>query len=97
MYWEVGALPGEDIPAFTIHYLRRTAATLLHKNGWQSDVEKALIHTSGGVRGEYVRAEYAPQRREMLQSWAETIEQLMTTGKVVMGRFKQVAMDDGRA
>jgi hypothetical protein len=38
----------------------------------------------------------APQRREMLQFWADTIEQLMTTGQVVLGRFKQVAMDDRR-
>lgn len=86
------ALQGQDIPAFTIHDLRRTASTLLHENGWPSDVvEKALNHTIGGVRGVYNRAEYAPQRREMLQFWADTIEQLMTTGQVVLGRFKQVA------
>jgi integrase len=86
------ALQGQDIPAFTIHDLRRTASTLLHENGWPSDVvEKALNHTIGGVRGVYNRAEYAPQRREMLQFWADTIEQLMTTGQVILGRFKQVA------
>lgn len=86
------ALQGQDIPAFTIHDLRRTASTLLHENGWPSDVvEKALNHTIGGVRGVYNRAEYAPQRREMLQFWADTIEQLMTSGQVVFGRFKQVA------
>lgn len=39
------ALQGQDIPAFTIHDLRRTASTLLHENGWPSDVvEKALNH-----------------------------------------------------
>jgi integrase len=86
------ALAGQDIPAFTVHDLRRTASTLLHENGWASDVvEKALNHTIGGVRGVYNRAEYAPQRQEMLQFWADFIEQLMTTGKVIMGRFKQVA------
>lgn len=86
------ALAGQDIPAFTIHDLRRTASTLLHENGWASDVvEKALNHTIGGVRGVYNRAEYEPQRREMLQFWADYIEQLMTTGKAILGRFKQVA------
>ena len=86
------ALIGQDIPAFTIHDLRRTASTLLHENGWPSDVvEKALNHTIGGVRGVYNRAEYEPQRREMLQFWADYIEQLLTTGKVILGRFKQVA------
>lgn len=86
------ALKGQDIAAFTIHDLRRTASTLLHENGWASDVvEKALNHTIGGVRGVYNRAEYEPQRRDMLQFWADYIEQLLTSGKVILGRFKQVA------
>jgi hypothetical protein len=54
-------------------------------------VEKALNHTIGGVRGVYNRAEYAQQRIEMLQFWADFIEQLMTAGQVILGRFKQVA------
>jgi integrase len=58
------ALQGQNIPVFTIHDLRRTASTLLHENGWPTDmVEKALNHTVGGVRGVYNRAEYAEQRR----------------------------------
>ena len=86
------ALRDQPIPAFTVHDLRRTASTLLHENGWASDVvEKALNHTIGGVRGVYNRAEYAPQRREMLQFWADFIEQLLTTGKVIMGRFQSAA------
>lgn len=87
-----GALQGQEIPAFTIHDLRRTASTLLHENGWSSDVvEKALNHTIGGIRGVYNRAEYETQRREMLQYWADFIDQLMTSGNVVLGRFKRVA------
>lgn len=86
------ALAGQDIPAFTIHDLRRTASTLLHENGWPSDVvEKAMNHAIGGVRGVYNRAEYEAQRREMLQFWADYIEQLLTTGRVILGRFRQVA------
>ena len=86
------ALQGQAIPAFTIHDLRRTASTLLHEKGWSSDVvEKALNHTIGGVRGVYHRAEYETQRREMLQYWADFIDQLMTSGNVILGRFKRVA------
>jgi integrase len=71
------ALQGQDIPAFTIHDLRRTASTLLHEQGWPSDVvEKALNHTIGGVRGVYNRAEYAQQRKEMLQFWADYVDEL---------------------
>lgn len=69
------SLKGQDIPAFTIHDLRRTASTLLHENGWNSDVvEKALNHAIGGVRGVYNRAEYEPQRRRMLQWWADFVD-----------------------
>lgn len=69
------ALQGQDIPVFTVHDLRRTASTLLHENGWPSDVvEKALNHSVGGVRGIYNRAEYSSQRKEMLQYWADYID-----------------------
>jgi integrase len=87
------SLQGQDIPAFTVHDLRRTASTLLHENGWASDVvEKALNHTIGGVRGVYNRAEYSSQRREMHQFWADYIEILMTKGsQVVHGRFPRAA------
>jgi integrase len=86
------ALQGQDVPAFTIHDLRRTASTLLHENGWSSDVvEKALNHNIGGVQGVYNRAEYADHRREMLQFWADLVESLIEGRKVVMGRFGQAA------
>ena len=86
------ALQGQDIPAFTIHDLRRTASTLLHENGWASDVvEKALNHTIGGVRGVYNRAEYAGQRRDMLQFWAGFIEDLVSGKNVILGRFGNAA------
>jgi integrase len=82
------ALKGEDIPAFTVHDLRRTASTLLHENGWPSDVvEKALNHTTGGVRGIYNRAKYADQRREMLQFWSDFIENLVENKNVILGSF----------
>lgn len=80
------SLQGQEIPAFTIHDLRRTASTLLHEQGWPSDVvEKALNHTIGGVRGVYNRAEYAEQRREMLQAWSDYIDRLAPSGNLVIG------------
>lgn len=80
------SLQGQEIPAFTIHDLRRTASTLLHEQGWPSDVvEKALNHTIGGVRGVYNRAEYAEQRREMLQAWSDYIDGLAPSGNLVIG------------
>jgi integrase len=65
------------MPPFTIHDLRRTGSTILHEQGYASDVvEKALNHSIGGVRGVYNRAEYAEQRRQMLQSWANYVDTL---------------------
>ena len=63
------SLQGQAIPAFTIHDLRRTASTLLHENGWASDVvEKALNHTIGGVRQVSTTELNTPSSgREMLQ------------------------------
>jgi integrase len=72
-----------DIPHFTLHDFRRTGSTLLHGNGYVSDViEKALGHTIKGVRGIYNKASYAPERRAMLQFWANYLDGL-TQGKVI--------------
>lgn len=69
---------------FTIHDLRRTASTILHEQGWDTDViEKALNHTMRGVRGVYNRAEYLDKRREMLQAWADYLDALKQGAKVV--------------
>ena len=76
------------IAPFTIHDLRRTGATLLHEKGFAADVvEKALNHTIGGVRGVYNRAEYADQRRKMLQFWGDYVEGLASERTVVVGNF----------
>jgi hypothetical protein len=39
-------------------------------------VEKALNHSIKGIRGVYNRAQYAEQRRRMLQEWADWLEKL---------------------
>jgi integrase len=60
---------------FTVHDLRRTGATRLSEMGFQPDwIEKALNHKLRGVRLIYNRAEYGPQRRKMLQAWADHLE-----------------------
>lgn len=77
-----------ELPPFTIHDLRRTGSTLLHEKGFAADViEKALNHKIGGVRGVYNRAEYADQRRQMLQFWGAYIEGLATERKVLIENF----------
>lgn len=61
---------------FTVHDLRRTGSTLLNELGFNRDwIEKCLAHEEGrSSRGVYNKAEYEPQRRHMLQEWADMID-----------------------
>lgn len=69
---------------FTLHDFRRTASTMLHEQGFNSDViEKVLNHTLRGVRGVYNRAQYAEQRKVMRQHWADHIDSIERGAKVV--------------
>jgi len=64
-----------DFESFSVHDLRRTASTQLHEAGFNSDwIEKCLAHEQRGVRAVYNKAEYAEQRRGMLQTWAEMLD-----------------------
>lgn len=75
---------GEKWDAFTVHDLRRTASTLLHEQGFDPlVVEKALNHAVRGVAGVYNRAQYAEQRKAMLQHWADYIDAVENGAKVV--------------
>jgi integrase len=66
---------GQELEHFSVHDLRRTASTLLHEAGFNSDwIEKCLAHEQRGVRAVYNKAEYAEQRRQMLQSWADILD-----------------------
>ena len=83
---------GEDFEPFTVHDLRRTASTVLHEVGFNSDwIEKCLAHEQRGVRAIYKKAEYAEQRRTMLQAWADLLNDwIQNGGNVVPIRRKAV-------
>lgn len=61
---------------FTVHDLRRTGSTILNELGFNRDwIENCLAHEDGrSSRGVYNKAEYAEQRRHMLQRWADMID-----------------------
>jgi len=81
-----------DLQDFVIHDFRRTASTHLNELGFNSDwIEKALAHEQKGVRGVYNKAEYADQRRKMLQTWADLVGNLITERKIILGRFGKSA------
>lgn len=78
-----------DVRDFVIHDFRRTASTHLHEAGFNSDwIEKCLAHETKGIRGVYNRAQYADQRREMLQWWANFVDSQIEEGRrVIIGNF----------
>ncbi|MCE9786497.1 MULTISPECIES: tyrosine-type recombinase/integrase [Shewanella] len=72
---------GQSLSKFGPHDLRRTASTLLHEAGYNTDwIEKCLAHEQKGVRAIYNKAEYRDQRTSMLQDWADMIDE-WTAGK----------------
>ena len=67
---------GLPLESFTVHDLRRTGSTLLNEVGFNRDwIEKCLAHEDGrSSRAVYNKAEYAEQRRHMLQEWANMVD-----------------------
>ena len=66
---------GLPLSPFTVHDLRRTASTLLHEMGFNSDwIEKCLAHEERSSRGVYNKAEFEMQRRHMAQQWSDAID-----------------------
>jgi integrase len=71
-------LCGKDGIGFSAHGFRATASTMLHEAGYPTEViERQLAHADRNkVRAAYDHAEYLPQRRTMMQEWADKIDDL---------------------
>jgi integrase len=68
-----------------IHGFRAMASTVLHEQGWPSDViERQLAHAERNkVRAAYNYAEHLPERRRMMQAWADFLDGLKAGAKVI--------------
>lgn len=72
--YEMAQKEGKPLAKLGPHDLRRTASTLLHEVGYNSDwIEKCLAHEQKGVRAIYNKAEYREQRSAMMQDWADHV------------------------
>ena len=62
----------------TGHGFRSMASTLLNEQGWNRDaIERQLAHGErNAVRAAYNFAEHLPERRRMMQSWADYLDNL---------------------
>jgi integrase len=75
----------------TVHGFRAMASTSLDKMGFRSDViERQLAHEErDSVRAAYNRAEYLAERRLMMKHWADWIDTLERSGRVIPMRRPQ--------
>jgi integrase len=69
----------------TGHGFRSMASTLLNEQGWNRDaIERQLAHAErDSVRAAYNYAEHLPERRKMMQSWADYLDGLKSGGKIL--------------
>lgn len=72
---------------FSGHGFRSTASTMLNELGYRSElIETQLAHTEKNkVRASYNHAKYLKERTQMMQDWANIIDQSGDT--VIVGRF----------
>jgi integrase len=68
----------------TAHGFRHMASTLLNEQGFNADaIERQLAHKASGVRATYNAAEYLPERRRMMQAWADYLGGLAAGADVI--------------
>lgn len=76
----------------TGHGFRAVASTILNETGFNPDViERQLAHCERNeVRGAYNRAEYLPERKRMMQHWADYLDGLASGADVIPLRSEGV-------
>lgn len=72
----------------TGHGFRTLASTILNEKGYPPDViERQLAHEDADkVRSAYNRAEYLPERKKMMQDYADLLDEIKSSGKVDLFR-----------
>ena len=68
----------------TGHGFRHMARTLLGEMGWNPEaLERQLSHKEPGVAGVYNKAQHLPERRKIMQEWANYLDGLRAGGSVI--------------
>lgn len=69
---------GYDRETMTAHGFRSLASSLLNEQQWNKDaIERQLAHGERDkVRAAYNHADYLPERRRMMQAWANYLDEL---------------------
>lgn len=79
---------GYEKTSMTGHGFRHMASTMLNEHGtWSKDaIERQLSHKEPGISGVYNKAERLPERRMMMQSWADYLDVLRSGNAVPFNR-----------
>lgn len=74
----------------TGHGFRSMASTRLNEQGWHRDaIERQLAHAErNAVRAAYNYAEHLPERKRMMQGWADYLDKLRAGADVIPMRGK---------
>jgi integrase len=69
----------------TGHGFRSIASTLLNEQGWNRDaIERQLAHAErDAIRAAYNYAEHMPERRKMMQAWADYLDGLANGATII--------------
>ena len=69
----------------TGHGFHSITSTLLNEQGWHRDaIERQLAHAErNSVRAAYNFAEHLPERRKMMQAWADYLDGLKAGAEVI--------------
>jgi integrase len=70
------------------HGFRSMASTLLNEQGWNRDaIERQLAHGErNSVRAAYNYAEFMPERKKMMQAWADYLAAIKSGVKIILMR-----------
>ena len=68
-----------------VHGFRASARSILSEQGWSIDaMERQLDHKeASGTVAAYARSQHLPERRKMMQAWADTCDALEAGGEVI--------------
>jgi integrase len=76
---------GKETIGFSPHGFRATASTILNECNFRADaIERQLAHAPrNSIRAIYNQGEYLEERRAMMQQWADMIDEMASSKKVV--------------
>ena len=69
----------------TAHGFRSLGSSLLNEQQWHRDaIERQLSHGERDkIRAAYNHADYLPERRRMMQAWADYLDALRATAELI--------------